>query len=135
MVSQLALPEGGEWIILLAVVVVLFGANKLPDLTRNAARALVEYRKITSGEDTEVEATRPAPRPKAQSGETIQRTVVRRASARWAAASDSRPGSRARMMRRSSCGPAADGEIRTPGGAAEASDAETVVSPAPAATR
>jgi sec-independent protein translocase protein TatA len=51
MVSQLALPEGGEWIILLAVVVVLFGANKLPDLTRNAARALVEYRKITSGED------------------------------------------------------------------------------------
>jgi sec-independent protein translocase protein TatA len=53
MVSQLALPEGGEWIILLAVVVVLFGANKLPDLTRNAARALVEYRKITSGEDKE----------------------------------------------------------------------------------
>ena len=51
MVSQLALPEVGEWIILLAVVVVLFGANKLPDLTRNAARALVEYRKITSGED------------------------------------------------------------------------------------
>jgi sec-independent protein translocase protein TatA len=51
MVSQLALPEGGEWIILLAVVVVLFGANKLPDLTRNAARALVEYRKLTSGED------------------------------------------------------------------------------------
>lgn len=54
MVSQLALPEGGEWIILLAVVVVLFGANKLPDLTRNAARALVEYRKITSGEDTDL---------------------------------------------------------------------------------
>ena len=53
MVSLLALPEGGEWIILLAVVVVLFGANKLPDLTRNAARALVEYRKITSGEDTD----------------------------------------------------------------------------------
>ena len=59
MVSQLALPEGGEWIILLAVVVVLFGANKLPDLTRNAARALVEYRKITSGEDTEPATTNP----------------------------------------------------------------------------
>ena len=60
MVSLLALPEGGEWIILLAVVVVLFGANKLPDLTRNAARALVEYRKITSGDETDPagEATR-----------------------------------------------------------------------------
>jgi sec-independent protein translocase protein TatA len=53
MVPLLALPEGGEWIILLVVVVFLFGANKLPDLTRNAARALVEFKKITNGKDDE----------------------------------------------------------------------------------
>ena len=47
MASLLALPEGGEWIVLLVIVVFLFGANKLPDLTRNAAKALVEFRKIT----------------------------------------------------------------------------------------
>jgi sec-independent protein translocase protein TatA len=47
MASLLALPEGGEWIVLLVVVVFLFGANKLPELTRNAAKALVEFRKIS----------------------------------------------------------------------------------------
>jgi sec-independent protein translocase protein TatA len=47
MASLLALPEGGEWIILLVVVVLIFGANKLPDLTRNAAKALNEFRKLS----------------------------------------------------------------------------------------
>lgn len=70
MVSQLALPEGGEWIILLAVVVVLFGANKLPDLTRNAARALVEYRKITSGEDAD-----PTKEPATSNPPALERSV------------------------------------------------------------
>jgi sec-independent protein translocase protein TatA len=59
MASLLALPEGGEWIILLVVVVFLFGANKLPDLTRNAAKALVEFRKVTEkGEQAAIEAER-----------------------------------------------------------------------------
>jgi sec-independent protein translocase protein TatA len=53
MASLLALPEGGEWIILLVVVVFLFGANKLPDLTRNAAKALVEFRKVTAKDEEE----------------------------------------------------------------------------------
>lgn len=60
MATLLALPEGGEWIVLLVIVVVLFGANKLPDLTRNAAKALVEFRKISDrpelvGKPAEVE--------------------------------------------------------------------------------
>lgn len=53
MVSLLALPEGGEWIVLLVIVVFLFGAKKLPELTRNTARALVEFKKVTSGKDDE----------------------------------------------------------------------------------
>lgn len=66
MASLLALPEGGEWIILLVVVVFLFGANKLPDLTRNAAKALVEFRKVTAkGEEAAaVEAESEQEKPK-----------------------------------------------------------------------
>jgi sec-independent protein translocase protein TatA len=51
MASLLALPEGGEWIVLLVIVVLIFGANKLPDLTRNAAKALVEFRKLSDKPD------------------------------------------------------------------------------------
>lgn len=65
MASLLALPEGGEWIILLVVVVFLFGANKLPDLTRNAAKALVEFRKVTAKEAAAVEAESEQEKPKA----------------------------------------------------------------------
>jgi sec-independent protein translocase protein TatA len=60
MASLLALPEGGEWIILLVVVVLLFGSKKLPELTRNAARAMVEFKKVTSGKDDDDPAADPA---------------------------------------------------------------------------
>lgn len=56
MVSMLALPEGGEWIVLLVIVVLLFGAKKLPELTRNTAKALVEFKKIANGQDDETTA-------------------------------------------------------------------------------
>jgi sec-independent protein translocase protein TatA len=51
MVPLLALPEGGEWIVLLVIVVLLFGAKKLPELARNSGRALVEFRKAAAGAD------------------------------------------------------------------------------------
>jgi sec-independent protein translocase protein TatA len=51
MAALLALPEGGEWIVILVIVVLVFGANKLPDLTRNAARAMVEFKKVTGKDE------------------------------------------------------------------------------------
>lgn len=48
---ELALPEGGEWIVILVIVVLLFGAKKLPELTRNAARAMKEFDKARHGDD------------------------------------------------------------------------------------
>ncbi|MEV6413129.1 twin-arginine translocase TatA/TatE family subunit [Kribbella sp. NPDC051718] len=51
MASLLALPEGGEWSVLLVIVVLIFGANKLPDLTRNVGKALVEFRKLSEKPD------------------------------------------------------------------------------------
>lgn len=53
MVPQLALPEGGEWIVILVIVVLLFGAKKLPELTRNAAKAMKEFEKARHGDDDE----------------------------------------------------------------------------------
>ena len=66
MVPLLALPEGGEWIVLLVIVLLLFGSKKLPELTRNSARALVEFRKVTSGKDDEAKVETPAGPPQAQ---------------------------------------------------------------------
>jgi sec-independent protein translocase protein TatA len=53
MVPLLELPQGGEWIVILVIVVLLFGAKKLPELSRNAARAMVEFKKATASEDDE----------------------------------------------------------------------------------
>ncbi|GAA2802835.1 twin-arginine translocase TatA/TatE family subunit [Kribbella solani] len=53
MVVQLALPEGGEWIVILVIVILLFGAKKLPELTKNAARAMKEFEKARNGDDDE----------------------------------------------------------------------------------
>jgi len=60
MVPYLALPEGGEWIVILVIVVLLFGAKKLPELTKNAARAMNEFKKVQNGEDDEKPAVEPS---------------------------------------------------------------------------
>lgn len=58
MVPLLELPQGGEWIVILVIVVLLFGAKKLPELTKNAARAMNEFNKARNEDDKpEVEAT------------------------------------------------------------------------------
>jgi len=69
MVPQLELPQGGEWIVILVIVVLVFGAKKLPELTRNAARAMNEFNKARSGDDDEpaqVTAPETAQQPTAQ---------------------------------------------------------------------
>jgi len=75
METLLALPEGGEWIVLLVVVVLLFGANRLPELTRNTARALVELKKITR------EADQPPVPPEPSAAERAEASTDERAQA------------------------------------------------------
>lgn len=57
LIPLLAPPEGMEWILLLAVVILLFGAGKLPDLARNAGRAIRIFKAETKAlrEDNEDE--------------------------------------------------------------------------------
>ncbi|GAA0607200.1 twin-arginine translocase TatA/TatE family subunit [Kribbella sandramycini] len=62
MATLLALPEGGEWLVILAVVVLLFGAKKLPELTRNAALAMKEFKKVQNEPDEPVSTPIEQPR-------------------------------------------------------------------------
>ncbi|GAA4126254.1 Sec-independent protein translocase subunit TatA [Nocardioides fonticola] len=36
----IAMPQGAEWLVILAIVVLVFGAAKLPDLARSSGQAL-----------------------------------------------------------------------------------------------
>jgi sec-independent protein translocase protein TatA len=54
---QLAMPGGMEWIIILAIVVLVFGAAKLPALARSSGQALRIFKSETRAlrnEDDEV---------------------------------------------------------------------------------
>lgn len=44
---QLAMPGGAEWLIILAIVILVFGAAKLPDLARSSGQALRIFKSET----------------------------------------------------------------------------------------
>ncbi len=46
---MLGMPQGLEWIVILAIVVLVFGAAKLPDLARSSGQALRIFKTETKG--------------------------------------------------------------------------------------
>jgi sec-independent protein translocase protein TatA len=63
-------PQGWEWLIILAIVLLLFGAKRLPDAARGLGRSLRILKAETKGlhdEPEAVAATEPAALPKAAS--------------------------------------------------------------------
>ena len=65
------LPGGGEWVLIFFVILLLFGAKKLPQLARGVGKSLGEFKRakedfeeeITRGEEearTETEVEEPA---------------------------------------------------------------------------
>ena len=40
MYPMIGMPQGAEWLVILAIVVLVFGAAKLPDLARSTGQAL-----------------------------------------------------------------------------------------------
>jgi sec-independent protein translocase protein TatA len=48
-VPMIGAPQGWEWLIVLAVFLLLFGAAKLPDLARGTGRALRIFKAETKG--------------------------------------------------------------------------------------
>lgn len=58
------MPQGAEWLVILAIVVLVFGAAKLPDLARSSGQALRIFKTETKGlrdgdKDDEPEGTIP----------------------------------------------------------------------------
>jgi len=68
MFPLLGMPQGAEWLIILAIVILVFGAAKLPDLARGTGQALRIFKAETKGlrdddKPSGPAAGKPAPRP------------------------------------------------------------------------
>lgn len=44
-------PAGLEWVVILVVVILLFGAKKIPDLAKGLGEGLKEFRKATQDKE------------------------------------------------------------------------------------
>jgi sec-independent protein translocase protein TatA len=60
---MISMPQGAEWLVILAIVILVFGAAKLPDLARGTGQALRIFKAETKGlkddEDDAPKATEP----------------------------------------------------------------------------
>jgi len=68
MYPLIGMPQGAEWLVILAIVVLVFGASKLPDLARGSGQALRIFKAETKGlrddeKDDKDEATPPPAAP------------------------------------------------------------------------
>ena len=59
---MIGMPQGAEWLVILAIVVLVFGAAKLPDLARGTGQALRIFKSETKGlkDDDDTEPVPPA---------------------------------------------------------------------------
>jgi sec-independent protein translocase protein TatA len=47
--TLIGMPQGLEWLVILAIVILVFGAAKLPDLARSSGQALRIFKTETKG--------------------------------------------------------------------------------------
>jgi sec-independent protein translocase protein TatA len=61
-------PQGAEWLVILAIVILVFGAAKLPELARGTGQALRIFKAETKGlrDDDEDDKASPKPTPAAE---------------------------------------------------------------------
>ncbi|MBL7711455.1 MAG: twin-arginine translocase TatA/TatE family subunit [Chitinophagaceae bacterium] len=52
----LSMPSGGEWGIILLVVIVLFGGKKIPELARGIGTGIREFNDAKEGVNSDIEA-------------------------------------------------------------------------------
>ena len=60
---MIGMPQGAEWLVILAIVVLVFGAAKLPDLARSSGQALRIFKNETKNlrdDDSDDPATKTA---------------------------------------------------------------------------
>ncbi|MEO5662154.1 MAG: Sec-independent protein translocase subunit TatA [Nocardioides sp.] len=80
--SMFGMPAGAEWLVILAIVILVFGAAKLPELARGTGQALRIFKTETKGlRDDDDEKAAPAapselpPTSTTQAEPTIQSEV------------------------------------------------------------
>jgi sec-independent protein translocase protein TatA len=61
MSALIGMPQGAEWLIILAIVVLVFGAAKLPDLARGTGQALRIFKAETKGLKDDDKTPKPTP--------------------------------------------------------------------------
>lgn len=61
---------GWEMLLLLAVILLLFGAKRLPDLAKGLGKSIKEFKKASSDESHEEAAPKPVEAPKADTTKT-----------------------------------------------------------------
>ena len=67
MVPLIGMPQGWEWLIILAIFILVFGAAKLPELARGTGQALRIFKSETKGlSDDDDEKPSPTPTPAAE---------------------------------------------------------------------
>ncbi|MFA6149910.1 MAG: twin-arginine translocase TatA/TatE family subunit [Chitinophagaceae bacterium] len=52
----ISMPSGGEWGIILLVVIVLFGGKKIPELARGIGKGIREFNDAKDGVKSDIEA-------------------------------------------------------------------------------
>jgi sec-independent protein translocase protein TatA len=50
-----SMPGATEWIIILVIVILLFGAKKIPDLAKGLGKGMKEFKDAKEGKDEEIE--------------------------------------------------------------------------------
>lgn len=61
------LPGGPEWLIILLIVVLLFGAKKLPELSRSVGQSITSFKKgVAESAEEDAESTASAGDPESQ---------------------------------------------------------------------
>jgi sec-independent protein translocase protein TatA len=51
-----SMPSGGEWMIILLVVIVLFGGKKIPELARGIGKGIREFNDAKEGVKNDIES-------------------------------------------------------------------------------
>jgi sec-independent protein translocase protein TatA len=59
MIPLIGMPQGWEWLIILAIFILVFGAAKLPDLARGTGQALRIFKSETKGLSDDVKDEKP----------------------------------------------------------------------------
>lgn len=55
----ISMPGGGEIIIILAIVLLLFGGRKIPELMKGLGQGLRDFKKASKGDDEEATKSNP----------------------------------------------------------------------------